>query len=137
MAKTFHLDIIASDKYFYNGDCEHVIFPGLDGFYGILPGHQPMVSCLVEGELKYQVDGEWHTVIVSQGFLEITADQVTILSETVEKPEDIDRKRAEQAKDRAEEKLRQKQSIVEYYKNQAALNRALARLKATAPKHNI
>ena len=61
--------------------------------------------------------------------MEITADHVIILADTVEKPEEIDVKRAEEAKQRAEEKLRQKQSIMEYYHTQAALNKAMNRLK--------
>lgn len=132
MLKSFHLVIVASDKYFYSGDCEELIFPGLDGSFGILPNHEPMITCLTAGELKYKIEGKWNDVVVSDGFLEIMPDYVTIISDTVERPEDIDRKRAEAAKQRAEEKLRQKQSIREYYHTQAALKKAMARLKITS-----
>ena len=132
MEKTFHLDIIASDKYFFSGECEELIFPGTDGSYGILPGHEPMISCLSSGELRFKTDGEWRSAAVSDGFLEIMPKFVKILVDTAERPEDIDRRRAEAAKERAEERLRQKLSIRQYYHTQAALNRAMARLKITS-----
>ncbi len=131
MAKTFDLEIIASDRPFFKGDCEMLVFPGIDGEYGILPNHEAMVTCLNAGELRFKVDGEWTNVAVSDGFVEIMPNFVVLIADTVEKPEEIDIKRAEKAKIRAEERLRQKQSIKEYYQTQAALNRAMSRLKVT------
>ena len=129
MAKTFLLEIIASDRVFFKGQCESLVFPGLDGSHGVLPNHEMTVTCINAGELKYKIDGKWQYAAVSDGYVEITADHVIILADTVEKPEEIDVKRAEEAKMRAEEKLRQKQSIMEYYHTQAALNKAMNRLK--------
>jgi F-type H+-transporting ATPase subunit epsilon len=131
MAKTFQLEIIASDHPFYKGECEMLIFPGLDGEHGILARHEAMVTCINAGELRFLVDGNWQYAAVSEGFVEITPDYVVLLADTVERPEDIDINRANEAKVRAEEKLRQKQSIMEYYHTQAALNRAMNRLKVT------
>ena len=129
--KTFYLEIIASDRLFFRGDCQHLIFTGMDGDYGILPMHESMVTCLAAGELKYLVDGRWRYAAVSDGFLEVMPDSVVIWADTVEDPDEIDVKRANEAKLRAEERLRQKQSIREYYHTQAALNRAMNRLKVT------
>ena len=129
MAKTFLLEIIASDRVFFNGQCESLVFPGLDGEHGVLANHEMTVTCISAGEMKYKIDGEWKYAAVSDGYVEITADHVIIIADTVEKPEEIDVKRAEEAKQRAEEKLRQKQSIMEYYHTQAALNKAKNRLK--------
>ncbi len=131
MAKTFTLEIIASDRPFYKGECEILIFPGLDGEHGILAEHEAMVTCLRAGELRFKVDGEWKYAAVSDGFVEITAKYVVLLADTIEKPEEIDINRAAEAKKRAEEQLRQKLSIKEYYYTQAALNRAMSRLKVT------
>lgn len=72
-----------------------------------------------------------HEVVVSDGFAEIMPDYVILLVSSAERPEEIDRKRAERARERAEERLRQKQSIREYHLSKAALARAMARLKAT------
>lgn len=131
MANTFYLEIIASDRSFFKGDCEMLIVPGLDGEYGILPNHETMVTCLKSGELRFKVDGEWKYAAVSAGFVEIMPKFVVLLADTVEKPDEIDVKRAEEAKARAIERLRQKNSIKEYYQTQAALNRAMSRLKVT------
>lgn len=131
MSKTFNLEIIASDHPFYKGECEMLSFPGLDGEHGILPNHEPMITCLHAGELRYKVNGEWQFAAVSSGFVEVMPKFVVLLADTVERPEDIDINRANEAKMRAEERLRQKQSIMEYYHTQAALNRAMNRLKVT------
>ncbi len=135
MAKKFHLEIIASDHPFYKGDCESLIFPGMDGLHGILANHQEMVTCVKGGELKYKADGEWHYAVVSDGFVEVMPDnQVILLADTIENPEEIDIKRADEVKQRAEEKLRQKLSNQEYYLTRAELNRAINRIKA-AKRH--
>lgn len=129
MAKSFHLEIIASDRVFYQGGCENLVITAIDGLIGIMHGHEPLVTSLPTGELKYMVDGKWHYAAISEGFIEVMPESSIILADSCELPEEIDIKRAEEAKERAEEKLRQKQSIMEYYHTQAALNRAMNRLK--------
>lgn len=129
MAKTFHLDIIASDRVFYQGECEHLIVTALDGQLGILPGHEALVTSLPTGELRYMIDGMWRHAAISEGFMEVMPEFAVILADTCELPEEIDIKRAEAARQRAEELLKSKQSMLEYYHTQAALNRAMNRLK--------
>lgn len=129
MSKTFYLEIIASDRIFFQGDCEHLVITAIDGLLGILAGHEPLVTSLPTGELKYMVDGIWKHAAISEGFIEVMPDRAVILADSCELPEEIDIKRAEEARQRAEEMLRQKQSIREYYETQAALNRAINRLK--------
>ena len=109
MPKSFHLEIIASDRVFFEGDCEHLVVTALDGLLGILAGHEPLVTSLME----------------------VMPDFAVILADSCELPEEIDIKRAEEAKMRAEEKLRHKQSIMEYYHTQVALNKAMNRLKVS------
>lgn len=129
MAKTFHLEIIATDRIFFQGECEHIVIRAIDGLIGIMAGHEPLVTSLPTGEMKYMVDGEWHYAAISGGFIQVMPDSAVILADSCELPEEIDIKRAEEAKERAAEMLRQKQSIKEYYQTQAALNRAINRLK--------
>ena len=129
MAKTFHLEIIATDRIFFSGEVEHLVITAIDGLIGIMAGHEPLVTSLPTGELKYLVDGEWKYAAISEGFIQIMPDKAVILADSCELPEEIDIKRAEEARLRAEEQLRQKQSIQEYYETQAALNRAMNRLK--------
>ncbi|MCR5600444.1 MAG: ATP synthase F1 subunit epsilon [Ruminococcus sp.] len=131
MAKTFHLEIIATDRVFFSGETEHLVITAIDGLLGIMAGHEPLVTCLPTGELKYLVDGEWKYAAISEGFIQVMPDSSIILADTCELPEEIDIKRAQEAKERAEELLRQKQSIKEYYETQAALNRAINRLKVS------
>ena len=134
MGKTFYLEITARDRKFYNGECEMMIFPAIDGEQGILPNHESMVTAVKTGELRFKVNGEWKEAAVGDGFVEIMPEFVVLLADTVEWPDEIDIRRAEEAKERAQERLRQKESQKEYYHSKAELSRAMARLKLTG-KH--
>lgn len=135
----FHLRVIAADKEFYNGKCESLIIPAFDGQKEILAHHEDMVIAVDDGEMRYKPEGstEWVHAVVGKGFVQIVNNRVILLVETVERPEDIDIARAEAAKARAEEQMRQKQSIQEYYHSSASLARAMARLKAAGKETSI
>ncbi len=133
---TFGLKIIASDKVFYEGRCRKLIIPAPDGQKGILPNHENMVIAIVVGTAKVQLAGEddWRDLAVGTGFAEIVNNRVTLLVDTAERPEDIDVRRAQEQQERAEEQMRQKQSIQEYYHTQASLARAMNRLRVAQDK---
>lgn len=131
MADKFKLDIIASDRHFFSDEVESLVLPGIDGEYGVLYGHEAMVTAVVTGEVDITVDGKVLEVAVSEGFAEIKPESVVIIVDTAEWPEEIDVKRAERAKERAEERMRQHQSTKEYYRSKAALARAMNRLRIT------
>ena len=131
MANTFQLEIIATDRVFFFCFCEHLVITAIDGLLGIMAGHEPLVTVLPTGELKYMTDGKWQYAAISEGFIQVMPDKAVILADSCELPEEIDVKRAEQARERAEELMKQKQSIMEYYQTQAALNRAMNRLKVS------
>ena len=135
--KTFWLKVIASDRVAYNGRCQKVIVPAADGGQmGILADHENMVIAIEVGEAKMQLeDGTWETLAVGTGFLEVVNNRVTMLVQTAEKPEEIDARRAEERREVMEEKLRQKQSIQEYYHTKASLARAMNRLKVSSEKN--
>ena len=126
---TFYLEIITPDRQFYQGPAQSLILPAVDGQMGVQFGHEPAVTALEPGELRFRAEDAWHIASVGSGFAEIKPDHVILLVGFAERPEEIDRKRAEAAKERAEERLRQKQSQQEYYHSRAALSRAMARLK--------
>ena len=134
MAYTFYLLMVSPQYIFFSGNAQQIVLPGLDGAYGVLPNHEPMVTAITAGVVRFQ-DGEgtWREAVVSDGCVEVMPERVILLAATIERPEDIDKNRALAAKRRAEERLRQKQSQQEYYQTQAALSRALARLKAKTP----
>lgn len=132
---TFGLKIIASDKVFYEGRCRNLVIPAPDGEKGILPNHENMVIAVAVGIARMEIEpGKWQEVAVGTGFAEIVNNRVTLLVDTAERPEDIDVRRAEEQRERAEEQMRQKQSIQEYYHTQASLARAMNRLKLAQDK---
>lgn len=132
---TFGLKIIASDKVFYEGRCRKMIIPAPDGQKGILPNHENMVIAVAVGIAHFEMEEDkWVDVAVGTGFVEIVNNRVNLLVDTAERPEDIDVRRAEEQKERAEEQMRQKQSIQEYYHTQASLARAMNRLKLAQNK---
>ena len=127
---TFGLKIIASDKVFYEGRCRKLIIPAPDGEKGILPNHENMVIAVTVGIGRMEAEeGKWQEVALGGGFAEIVNNRVTLLVDTAERPEEIDVRRAEEQRERAEEQMRQKQSIQEYYHTQASLARAMNRLR--------
>lgn len=127
--KWFQLEILTPERQFYVGPCESLILPAVDGQMGVQTGHEPVVTAIEPGELRFLRDGQWQIAAVGSGFAEIMPEYAILLVSFAEKPEEIDRKRAEAARQRAEERLRQKQSVEEYYRSKAALARAMARLK--------
>lgn len=127
--KTFSLEIVTPDRQFFAGQVESMVLPILDGQYGVEPGHEPVVTAIEPGKLRYKVDGAWQDAAVSSGFAEIMPDYAILLVSSAERPEEIDRNRAQAAKARAEERLRQKESLQQYHSSKAALARAMARLK--------
>ena len=131
---TFYLKIIAANRVFYAGRCRSLIVPEYDGQKEILAHHEDMVIAIDEGEMRFQPEAtaNWEYAVDDMGFVEIVNNRVTLLVETAEHPEEIDVDRAREAKERAEEQMRQKQSIQEYYHSRASLSRALTRLKATS-----
>ena len=132
---TFGLKIIASDKVFYEGRCRNLVIPAPDGEKGILPNHENMVIAIAVGIARMEIEeGKWQEVAVGTGFVEIVNNRVTLLVDTAERPEDVDVRRAEEQRERAEEQMRQKQSIQEYYHTQASLARAMNRLKLAQDK---
>ena len=132
---TFRVSIIATDKGLYEGLVNILILPAMDGEAAVMAHHEDMVMAVVAGEMRFQTeDGNWTDVVVGTGFVQMINNRALVLVDTAERPEDIDIVRAREAKERAQEQLRQRQSLVEYYHTQASLARAMSRLKA-ASKH--
>src|SRR5450759_1184077 len=101
------LQIVAADRSLVNETVDEVEIPGFDGYFGVLPGHTPLLAVLQVGELWYRQGQEKHYVSISFGFAEVQPDRVTILAQIAEKADEIDVTRAEAAKKRAETRLAQ------------------------------
>lgn len=134
MMNSYSLQIIAANRIFFSGRCQSLIIPAFDGQKEILAHHEAMVIAVDDGEIRFKPEDstEWQKAVIGMGFVQIVNNRVTLLVETAERPEEIDIRRAEEAKQRAEEQLRQKQSIQEYYHSSASLARAMSRLKAAS-----
>lgn len=130
---TFYLKIISSKRIFYEGPCYCLIIPAVDGEKAVMAHHEEMIIAMKEGELRMQTkeNGEWIRAVVTNGFCQLANNRGTLLADTIERPEEIDAIRAKEALERAQERLRQKQSIQEYHLTQSAMARALVRLKET------
>ena len=99
---SFYLKVISANRVFFAGKCRSLIVPEFDGQKEILAHHEDMVIAIDEGQMKFQPEGsdEWIHAVVGMGFVEIVNNRVTLLVETAERPEEIDVRRAEEAKQR-------------------------------------
>ena len=131
---TFNLQVVALDKVFYDGECESLTIPAVDGEKGVLASHEPVVMAITAGEMRFTANGQQQVAAVGCGFAEITGDKVVVITDFAQKPEEINIERAERAKVRAEEQIREKRSQIEFAHSQAELARAMARLKV-AKRH--
>ena len=129
----FYLKVISSNRIFYEGFCTCLIIPSVDGEKAIMAHHEEVIVAVDNGEMRMQKEegGEWSYAVLGKGFCMVANNRVTVLADTVERPEEVDANRAKEALERAQERLRQKQSIQEYHMTQAAVARALTRLKET------
>lgn len=128
--RTFTVHILAADQPFYEGECESLVIPTIEGQYGIMAHHSDMISALVPGVLKFRVPGEPDRIAsVSAGLVKIEKNDVLVLVDAAERPEDIDANRARRAADEAKEAILQRRSIQEYKMAQADLARAVSRLR--------
>lgn len=129
MADTFQLEIVTPEKMVVKEAAEEAQIPGKQGYLGILPGHAPLITELAVGEITYRSGGKTNRLAVAWGFAEVLPDKVTILAETAERPEEIDVKRAEESKTRAEEALKTGKTEEDFTHAEGALQRAETRLQ--------
>ena len=129
MSDEMMLEIVTPEKMAFSGKVEEVTIPGTEGEFGVLRGHEPFLSSVDIGELSFLKEGKKTFYAVNTGYAEITANKVTILIETAERSDHIDKERALKAKDNAETRLGQlTKEDLEYEIMRAALARAIARI---------
>ncbi len=128
---TFKIKIVASNKVFFDGEAQSITVPYIDGGSAtFLAHHCNAVVPIDAGEMKLKTaQGEIKEAFVSDGFLEFLSNEATMVCVSVELPEEIDKRRAQEALERAEEELRQKMSQYDYYITKANLSRAMERIK--------
>ncbi|HEU4369142.1 MAG TPA: F0F1 ATP synthase subunit epsilon [Methylomirabilota bacterium] len=130
MADRLTLELATPTRLVVTAEVDEVVVPGSLGYFGVLPGHAPLLATLGIGELTYRIGREEYHVAVSGGFAEVRNDKVIVLADVAETPADIDRTRADRARERAESRLSgRSQEEIDYTRAACALARALTRLQ--------
>ena len=133
MNAEFNVHLLSSERSFYEGPCTSLILPSLDGQLGIMAHHSSMVAAVVPGMLTCRLpDGTTLQAVVSNGLVRVEHNDVLLLADTLERPEEIDENRARRAAEQAREAMLQQRSQQEYLQAQADLSRAQSRLKAAS-----
>ena len=136
---TLTLEIVTPDRSLVSQQVDEVYLPGSEGYFGVLPGHTPLLATLQVGEMWYRIGQEKHFLALAFGFAEVLPDRVTVLAQIAERAQDIDVERAERAKRRAEERLAKatpaavdRQSDLDFERARVAMMKSLIRLQVAA-----
>ena len=126
------LEIVTPDRALVAEQVDEVEIPGSEGYFGVLPGHAPLLASLQVGELWYRKGQEKHYLAIAFGFVEVLPEKVTVLAQIAERAEDIDARRAEQAKARAEERIAGPKSDLDFERARIAMMKSLIRLQVAS-----
>ena len=127
---TFNVHLLSANRTFYEGECESLVVPAVDGQYGVLAGHSNTITAIVPGKLTFRAPGEEEQeAAVSAGIMKIEDGEVLVLADSILRPEEIDEERAEREIAEAKEALQHKVGRVQYISAQAQLARAASKLK--------
>jgi F-type H+-transporting ATPase subunit epsilon len=132
---TLKLEIVTPDAKVFSEDVEMVTLPGVEGEMGIYPQHVPLMTQIVAGEIIARKGGQDYFLAIGEGFVEITADHVSILADMAIRAENIDEAKAEEARRRAEARLAEHLNDEEAARVQASLTQSLAQLKVKRSRH--
>ena len=129
---SLRLRVVSADRSLVDEQVDEVEIPGADGYFGVLPGHTPLLATMQVGKLSYRQGTETHDLLVAFGFAEVQPDRVTILAQTAEVAHEIDLARAEAAKKRAEERLNNPTVTMDFERARIAMLKALIRLQVAS-----
>jgi F-type H+-transporting ATPase subunit epsilon len=126
------LQIVTPDRNIVHDQVDEVEIPGVGGYFGVLPGHAPLLAALTAGELWFRKGQEKTYLSIAFGFAEVLPERVTVLAKLAERAEDIDVARAEAARKRAEDRLAHAESDIDFRRNAVALAKALTRIQVSS-----
>jgi len=126
------LEIVTPDRALGRDDVDEVYIPGTEGYFGVLPGHTPLLATMKVGEMWYRIGQEKHYLAIAGGFVEVLPDRVSVLAQIAERAEEIDIARAEAAKKRAEERIARPQAEMDFERARVALMKSLIRLQVAS-----
>lgn len=132
--KTFNLQIISPTRVFFNGDVDMVEMKTTEGEIGVLAGHIPLTAILEPGVLRIKQQDGTKEAALHDGFVEIQKDKVIVLAESCEWPDEIDMERANEARERAENRIRSGRTDVDMVRAELALKKALTRINLAGRK---
>jgi F-type H+-transporting ATPase subunit epsilon len=128
------LEIVTPERRVVKEEVDEVVCPGIEGEFGVLPGHTPFLTALKIGELNYRIGDQRKYIAITWGYAEVDGDRVEILADMAETAEEIDIRRAEEAKARAEARLKGVPEEVEFEKEQVSLEKAIIRIQVAGKK---
>lgn len=131
------LEVVTPERQVLSTEVDELTAPGALGYFGVLPGHTPFLTTLGMGELGYRIGNQWEYLAITWGYAEVLPNKVTVLAETAEMAEEIDVERAERAKRRAEERLREWSTTgaeIDFERASTALQRAFIRLQVAGKR---
>ena len=129
MYKTFQLKIAAADRLYYDGPCQSLVLPCLDGELGVLAGHETATIALDAGELRFTMDGVTQVVAVGEGYAQVGPDGAVVLVGFAEDPVDMDEERIRRENEITKERIKLRQSEQEYIRLRSDLSRQMAEMK--------
>lgn len=132
MAKRFRVEIVTPERVVFSEECESLVVPAERGYLGVLAGHAPLLCTLRPGEIRIRREGRESFFATSGGFMEVTPQKASLLTESVEDAGAIDAARAEKAAARARERLASAEKAVDKDRARAALERAMNRLRVAS-----
>jgi F-type H+-transporting ATPase subunit epsilon len=136
-ARKLHLDVLTPERLLIRTEVEEVVAPGLEGEFGVLPGHCHFLSSLKMGELRYRQGDQWHYLSVVWGYAQVQPDRVTVLAELAERAEEIDLERAEAAVRTAEAQMTTGRKREELEAARKDLEKALLRVRTKRKARNL
>jgi len=128
------LEIVTPERRVVREEVDEVVCPGIEGEFGVLPGHTPFLTALKIGELSYRIGDQRKFIAITWGYAEVDGSRVEVLADMAETAEEIDLRRAEEAKNKAETKLKGMPEEVEFEQAQVSLEKAIIRLQVAGKK---
>jgi F-type H+-transporting ATPase subunit epsilon len=128
------LEIVTPERLLVREQVDEVEIPGSQGYFGVLPGHTPLLATLQVGELWYRKGQEKTFLVIAFGFAEVLPDRVTILAQIAEKADEVDVVRAQEAQERAQQRLTRPQTEMDFERARIALLKSMIRLQVSERK---
>ena len=130
------LEIVTPERALVSAEVDEVQLPGSEGYFGVLPGHTPMLASLQVGEMWYRIGQDKHFLMIAFGFVEVMPERVTVLAQIAERAEDIDVQRAEHAMQRAKDRIAvpgvQPRSDVDFERARIAMMKSIMRIQVAS-----